>query len=162
MVIRIPRQLGQCIRAKRTELGLTQDALAARVGVSRSTVYRLEIGTTTSLYPAKLLAVLKALGLELRVEEASAQEGPGAAELLAPLADALLAAATLPCEETKAAEAETPSEETDPQAERPFGLADLLAMGDAYKVKAAEIRARDAAEDAAKTARDAAESEAAR
>lgn len=65
--IDIPRQIGQEVRARRTELGLTQQQLAELAGVSRKFVLRLEQGRAEAVFLRKLLDVLHALGLSLFV-----------------------------------------------------------------------------------------------
>ncbi|MHB8814166.1 MAG: helix-turn-helix transcriptional regulator [Steroidobacteraceae bacterium] len=58
-----PEQLGRAVRLKRQEKGLSQSALAARIGVERKWVIRLESGNPR----AELGLVLKVLdALELR------------------------------------------------------------------------------------------------
>lgn len=63
------RQIGQVIRKKRTTLGLTQQQLADASGVSRGFINRIEKGTSTAVYPNKLLDVLSALNLSLQIED---------------------------------------------------------------------------------------------
>lgn len=63
--IRTVRQIGQAIREKRLQQGLTQQELADASHVSRSLIVRLEKGTATALYPEKLIGILDALGLHL-------------------------------------------------------------------------------------------------
>ena len=55
--LRNPEQLGRSIRLKRLEKGLSQNALAARLGVERKWVIHLEAGNPK----AELGLVLKAL-----------------------------------------------------------------------------------------------------
>lgn len=133
MIIRIARQFGQCIRARREELGWSQDELARRAGVSRSTVYRLEVGTTTSLYPANLLSVLDALGLEVTVGPESGDDA--VPQDVGTSVESDMDGSVSEIEEIPIGDLEDQSS---------FGLADLLAMGDAYKVYAAELKRRDA------------------
>lgn len=64
----ISRQIGQAIRKRRKELGLTQSELAERAHVDRSFVIRIESGKSKSLYPDKLLQVLHALDLKMVIE----------------------------------------------------------------------------------------------
>jgi HTH-type transcriptional regulator/antitoxin HipB len=64
-VARTPRQLGNLLRERRTELQLTQKDLAARVGLRQSTVSALE--TSAAVRTATLLSALAALDLELVV-----------------------------------------------------------------------------------------------
>ena len=59
--------VGKEVRATRTAQGLTQAALAARAGVSRSTVARLETGRLPELGTAALRRLLQGVGLDLRV-----------------------------------------------------------------------------------------------
>jgi HTH-type transcriptional regulator/antitoxin HipB len=60
---RNPEQLGRAVRLKRQERGLSQNALAAQLGVERKWVIRLESGNPK----AELGLVLRALGaLDLR------------------------------------------------------------------------------------------------
>jgi transcriptional regulator with XRE-family HTH domain len=60
-------EMGELIRAERKVLGLTQEALAKKVGVSRRTVSQLELGQVSDLGIRKVMALLGALGLELQV-----------------------------------------------------------------------------------------------
>ena len=55
---------------KREHLGLLE--LAAKAGVSRTTIYLLESGRATDIGYSKLVRILTALGLELRLERAAA------------------------------------------------------------------------------------------
>jgi HTH-type transcriptional regulator/antitoxin HipB len=56
-ILRNPEQLGRSIRLKRLEKGLSQNALAAQLGVGRKWVIHLESGNPT----AELGLVLKTL-----------------------------------------------------------------------------------------------------
>ena len=58
--------LGQRLAAIRLDQNLTQEALAVRAGVSRSTVRRLEAGESTQL--TNLVRVLRALGILANLE----------------------------------------------------------------------------------------------
>lgn len=69
-----PWALGQAVRARRRQLGLTQEEAAELAGVATRTVHALETGKPTLRLDA-LLAVLAALGLQLRLERGNA---PGA------------------------------------------------------------------------------------
>lgn len=62
--IEIPRQIGQAIKEKRLEKGLSQEQLAILSNTSRSLIYRLEKGTTNGVSLDKLFDVLRILGLE--------------------------------------------------------------------------------------------------
>ena len=53
------------VKSEREELGISQETLAQRAGVSEDTVYRFEQGKYIQLY--NLLCILDALGLELTV-----------------------------------------------------------------------------------------------
>jgi len=59
-------QLGAMLQASRKALGLTQSALAARIGLSQSRVSHLELNAH-ELSVEQLLAWCAALGLELAV-----------------------------------------------------------------------------------------------
>ncbi|MEW6470824.1 MAG: helix-turn-helix domain-containing protein [Actinomycetota bacterium] len=61
------RSLGAAVRARRRQLGLTQEDLAALAGCARRTVNAIEGGKET-IRLSVLLDVLGALGLRLRVE----------------------------------------------------------------------------------------------
>ncbi|EHF02969.1 hypothetical protein HMPREF1008_00010 [Olsenella sp. oral taxon 809 str. F0356] len=65
--IHIPRQMGQAVRTKRLELGLTQRELAGKAGVSERLVLSLEQGEATGIRLDKLLGILGSLGLSLYV-----------------------------------------------------------------------------------------------
>lgn len=58
-------QIGQRIRTRREELGLSQDRLAKLAGLSRVTVNQLETGAIVDLGVSKLLNLLDLLGLAL-------------------------------------------------------------------------------------------------
>ncbi len=59
-------KLGNRLKDRRTELGLTQADLAERCGVSRKTVNTVENGV---FVPSTLLALKLAAALDRRVEE---------------------------------------------------------------------------------------------
>lgn len=61
--------LGSAIRGARMRAGLTQAQLAARAGLSRATVMKVEAGSRFDI--ATLLALTKSLGLELSLEPSS-------------------------------------------------------------------------------------------
>lgn len=67
--INIPRQIGQAIKDKRLEMGLTQVQLAELTNTSRSLIYRLEKGTTNGIMLDKLFQILKALKLGLAITD---------------------------------------------------------------------------------------------
>jgi putative transcriptional regulator len=62
----MPERLGNRIKEKRGELGLTQAELAALCGVTRKTVNTIENGVFT---PSALLAIKLARSLSVPIEE---------------------------------------------------------------------------------------------
>ncbi|KIX78815.1 hypothetical protein SF23_04405 [Streptomyces sp. MBRL 10] len=58
------RVIGARIRAARTDAGLTQEALAERVGVDNKTIHRVEYGTSDPTL-SLLLRLADALGVPL-------------------------------------------------------------------------------------------------
>lgn len=62
--------LGERIAAKRQELALTQAQLATRASVSRATLDALENGRKGELGFSKVIKILSALGMELKLQEA--------------------------------------------------------------------------------------------
>lgn len=64
-IARTPRQLGNYIRERRHELGLTQEELAAKIGVRQRTISQLE--TSAAARTATVLSALAALDLELLI-----------------------------------------------------------------------------------------------
>ena len=80
--IRLPDDLGQLLRARREELGLSKSALADKAGKVREVIYRLEAGEEATV--SSLLAVAAALGLSLRLERAGL---PSASEVAARFQD---------------------------------------------------------------------------
>lgn len=91
MHVRTPRDLGLIIRARRRALGLEQQTLADRVGVSRQWVVGVEKGKPRA-EAGLLLKTLTALGLVLDVREdrasGASQRAPGPVDI-----DAVVAAA---------------------------------------------------------------------
>lgn len=65
--------IGEQIVVKRKALGLTQPALAKRAHVGLSTLDALENGRLGELGYSKITNILSALGLELKLQEASAR-----------------------------------------------------------------------------------------
>ncbi|HJP68733.1 MAG TPA: helix-turn-helix transcriptional regulator [Sphingomicrobium sp.] len=59
-------RLANRIKSERERMGLTQAALAERVGVSRKTINTVENGVFT---PSAMLAIKLAEALELKVEQ---------------------------------------------------------------------------------------------
>jgi transcriptional regulator with XRE-family HTH domain len=64
--------LGEQIATKRKALGLTQATLANKARVGLSTLDALENGRLRELGYSKITNILTALGLELKLQEASA------------------------------------------------------------------------------------------
>ncbi len=65
--------IGEVIAIKRKAMGLSQTALAEKARVSRATLDGLENGRIGELGYAKITNILAALGLELKLQEASAR-----------------------------------------------------------------------------------------
>ena len=61
------QELGIAARARRTEIGLTQQGLARLSGVSRATINAMETAAIHNLSINKAVAVLDALGLSLEI-----------------------------------------------------------------------------------------------
>ncbi len=61
-------ELGQALRARRAEMGLSQAQVAALAGLSRQTINQLEAGTVPDLGLNKAERLASVLGLGLRVE----------------------------------------------------------------------------------------------
>lgn len=66
------QELGEAIAARRRSLGLKQGDVAARAGISQEVLSRFERGKLAEFGSRKLLAVLAALGLELKFVETGA------------------------------------------------------------------------------------------
>lgn len=69
MTLRSIRDAAVAVRGQRTELGLSQDELAARAGVSRKWVVEFEAGKASAEF-ALVIRVLDALGLALELVSA--------------------------------------------------------------------------------------------
>lgn len=67
-ITRLPDELGQQLKERRTALGLSKKALAERAGKVREVVYRLEAGEDVTV--SSLMAILAAMGLVMRIERA--------------------------------------------------------------------------------------------
>lgn len=80
MKVRSPRDLASVVRARRHELGWSQEQLAQQVGVSRWWVSALERGKV-SAHLALVLRTLQALGLVIDVAPAA---GPAPSPTAAP------------------------------------------------------------------------------
>lgn len=74
MIIRTPADLGAAIRAGRRALGLGQADLAARVGVRRQWVLKIEAGKSTAEL-GLVLRTLNVLGLKVEVGEPVEETG---------------------------------------------------------------------------------------
>jgi HTH-type transcriptional regulator/antitoxin HipB len=75
MLVDNARELGLRMKDQRLELGLSQAALAKRVGVSRSWVVQVERGNAGAEI-GLVLKALAALGLDLDVRAANAPAAP--------------------------------------------------------------------------------------
>lgn len=75
-VIAIPEQLGPILKAARKAAGLTQAALAARLGVSQSRVSDME-ANPRSLDLGQFLALLSFLDLEMLLQAKQAPSESG-------------------------------------------------------------------------------------
>ncbi len=69
-IIRNPEQLGRAIRLKRKEKGLSQSALAERLGVGRKWVLGIESGNAKAEF-GLILKTLDLLGLRTSLSEES-------------------------------------------------------------------------------------------
>jgi HTH-type transcriptional regulator / antitoxin HipB len=67
MLLRTPTDIGSAIRDRRRHLGLGQDELAARIGVSRKWIIDAEKGKPR-IAMGLLLRTLNALGLRLSID----------------------------------------------------------------------------------------------
>ena len=79
------RELSQAVRTRRTEIGLSQTALAKMAGLSLSTIVQIENATIKDLSLSRTAAVLNAIGLELIIWPAHPRLDAHAAELKPPL-----------------------------------------------------------------------------
>jgi HTH-type transcriptional regulator / antitoxin HipB len=66
-----PQQIGATLAARRKTLGLTQEQVAARLGLSQNRLSVLESRPET-LTVEQLLTLLNVLGLEMRLEQRAA------------------------------------------------------------------------------------------
>lgn len=64
------QELGNAVRARRADMGLSQSAVAELSGLSRSTVCALENGTINDLSLNRAQKLLEVLGLSLSIPEA--------------------------------------------------------------------------------------------
>lgn len=79
-------ELGQALRARRTEMGLSQSQVAALSGLSRQTVNQIETCAAPDLGLNKAERLASVLGLMLRVDVGRSK--PGKPRKMAPLARA--------------------------------------------------------------------------
>ena len=63
--------IGLVIQQTRKSRNITQDALAAQLGMSRATISGIEKGTISEIGIRKVLSICDALGLELLVQPKS-------------------------------------------------------------------------------------------
>jgi len=66
-------ELGQAVRQRRTELGLTREQLASAAGVSRARIEALENARAVEMGFQNLMQILNAIGLDLRLTELNRQ-----------------------------------------------------------------------------------------
>ena len=62
-------ELGQAVRQRRKELGLSREQLAAAAGVSRARIEALENARAVEMGFQNLMQILNAIGLDLRLTE---------------------------------------------------------------------------------------------
>ncbi len=67
--IKVARQVGACIRARRLAVGMTQEELARNSDVSVRTIISVELGDNTNVGFGKLLAICNAVGLRMMLED---------------------------------------------------------------------------------------------
>lgn len=84
------REIGSMIRSRRALLGLTQAQVAEAAGVSKRTLWSMELGQSPNVQLDKLAAVLDVLGLDLDVIQ-SAEESAGSEQAAPQGGSALLA-----------------------------------------------------------------------
>lgn len=77
MTIRSVRNLAAAVRGRRKDLGMSQDELATRAGVSRKWVYEFEAGKPSAEF-SFILRVLDALGLALELDASPETQAPRA------------------------------------------------------------------------------------
>ena len=69
-------EIGYAIKDARSKLGMTQAQLAETAGISKRCLWSLELGQNPGVQLDKLLAVLKALGLDLSIVAGESQGIP--------------------------------------------------------------------------------------
>lgn len=71
-------EISKTVRTRREEIGLSQKALAALSGLSRSTIHQIEAGSIKDLSLTRTAAVLEAIGLQLSITPAHPRLKPAA------------------------------------------------------------------------------------
>lgn len=71
-------ELGKALATRRSQMGLTQSALATLSGLTRQTINQMENGTIGDLSLNRAERLANAVGLTLRVEQPSAGKGASA------------------------------------------------------------------------------------
>jgi transcriptional regulator with XRE-family HTH domain len=74
-------EIGSAVRVRRTEMGLTQNALARISGLSRSTINAVEKQTIGNLSIEKAERLLESIGLSMSVTPGHASPQPGLTKL---------------------------------------------------------------------------------
>ena len=70
-------EISQVVRTRRTDMGITQGALAKLSGLSRATVNQVENGTIKDLSITRAASLLDALGLSMSLSPARGGRDPG-------------------------------------------------------------------------------------
>lgn len=86
-VVRSAADLGETIRSARQSRGMSQEALARALGVSRRYVYTLESGAET-VHLRRILTTLDELGLQMVVDAPQATRATGKRKPAQPSSDA--------------------------------------------------------------------------
>lgn len=76
MLVGTSRDWANVVRDRRTELGLTQEQLAERVGRARQWIVRFEAGAAGSASVDSLMKVLDALDLAVAIEDTGEDPAP--------------------------------------------------------------------------------------
>lgn len=71
-------EIGYSIKEKRLGLGMTQAQLAEAAGVSKRSLWSMELGQNSGVQLDKLTSVLNVLGLELEIKESGERCSGGA------------------------------------------------------------------------------------
>lgn len=101
-------EIGYAVKDRRALLGMTQTQVAEAAGISKRSLWSIELGRNTGVQLDKLIAVLRVLGLDLAIVEAapaSDAEPPIASSAATGAADSAIA--------TKAAESESTATPAD-------------------------------------------------